>query len=253
MLKTVKKQGLIAVLAGGTSWGIWLSQVLPLKGAEVDPPRIPRCELFQGDGKVKCAYNDPEEKKPSDYFEGYLVNGRPEGFGVYVYSAEGDRYEGEFRNGLPNGQGFYLFKDDSRWIGEFRDGLIVRGTVVRPNGDSYTGGFTVIYNLSTKKFTSLPKDLNGRLAFANGDRFLGSFFGGQPFGRGVFSRPDGSRCNGYFFNNELDARGFCRYANGTRYDGEFRKAIPHGEGTLIDVKGRRFKGVFRNGKLLQLI
>lgn len=249
MLRSIQKLGTAILIGCCIGYASSIINALNVKAQDTEPPRIPLCEGGLPTGQVKCTFEDPKGSKPSDYYEGGFVNGKPEGRGVYVYTAEGNRYEGEFRNGLPNGQGRYLFQDDSRWEGQFRDGFIVFGAAVKPNGDLYLGGFVVVFNLKTKKSTSQPKDKDGQLIFVNGDRFRGEFFSGKPFGQGVFTRPDGTRCAGQFFNDNLDARGLCTYPNGTRYEGEFRKAIPHGLGTLIDSKGRRFAGVFRNGKL----
>jgi hypothetical protein len=76
-----------------------------------------------------------------DRHEGNWRAGRPDGFGVRVFSPDGHghgsvtgvppgtwrigvrRYEGEWRDGEPHGRGGLLFADGARFDGEFREGL----------------------------------------------------------------------------------------------------------------------------------
>ncbi|MGE5656214.1 MAG: MORN repeat-containing protein [Actinomycetota bacterium] len=219
----------------------------PLPSIAQDPKgatgkRPPVCEGSPPTGRVRCNYEG------GDNYEGDFVNGKPDGRGIYVYS-NGDRYEGQFRNGIPNGQGVFIFKDDARYSGLFQDGAMKSGTVLFTNGDRYTGEFQVVRNVANGQISSQPHG-QGEFRYANGDRFVGRFFAGVPFGPGVLTRPDGTVCEGQFLNSTLDARNAqCRFSNGVRYQGELRKGVPHGLGTMTDSSGRRFTGAFREGKL----
>ena len=51
------------------------------------------------------------------------------------------------------------------------------------------------------------------------------------------TEPDGTRYEGTFSDNRLQARGVTTFANGARYEGEFRDHKPTGRGvTWIDGK-----------------
>ncbi len=54
---------------------------------------------------------------------------------------EGDsRYAGEWKDGLPHGQGTATGVW-GEWIGEYKNGNLTQGTAIHTNGDTYVGGF----------------------------------------------------------------------------------------------------------------
>jgi hypothetical protein len=240
----MKKSALLT--ATGALTLAFLVNLQPIRAQEGEgtPAIPPYCEGSLPDGFVKCVYNDGERQ--ADRYEGEFVNGRPEGRGIYTY-ANRDRYEGEFRNGLPNGQGTFIFSDDARVQGTFEDGNITSGTVTFTNGDRYVGEFRLVTNIDSGVTSSQPHG-PGEFIYANGDRFSTTFFAGGPLGQGVLTRADGTRCEGDFYNLELDGNATCVFPNGLRYQGEVRNGVPHGEGVLIDASGQRFPGSFRDGK-----
>ncbi|MDY6784506.1 MAG: MORN motif-containing protein [Cyanobacteriota bacterium] len=206
--------------------------------------RPPICEPAVLSGFTRCNYEG------GDNYVGFVANGLPNGRGTFVYSG-GDRYEGEFRNGLPNGRGRFVFQDDARYEGTFRNGVFVSGRAIYSNGDVYEGSFDVVRNVESGEVSSQPGG-RGTFRFANGSRYVGEFFAGQPFGKGTFVHVVNGvqrlRCDGQFFNESLDGKGTCTYNNGDRYQGEYRQGLPHGTGTLIRSDGSRFSGLFRGGQ-----
>jgi hypothetical protein len=206
--------------------------------------RPPICQPSVLSGFTRCNYAG------GDNYVGYVVNGLPNGRGTFVYSG-GNRYEGEFRNGLPNGRGRFVFQDDARYEGTFSNGVFISGRAIYANGDVYEGPFELVRDVQSGEVSSQP-GRRGRFIFANGSRYEGEFFAGQPFGRGVFihviNGAENGRCNGQFFNQNLDGKGTCTYKNGDRYQGEYRQGLPHGTGTLTRRNGSRFSGLFRDGK-----
>ena len=49
------------------------------------------------------------------------------------------KYEGDIRNGKPNGQGIKTYPDGGKYVGEWKDGIPIQGTMIHPNGDKYVG------------------------------------------------------------------------------------------------------------------
>jgi len=233
-----KKLGSTILLA--LVWEAIAYGINPVPSGSQEQYRPPSCEPRITTGRAKCNYES------GDNYEGNLVNGVPDGQGIYVY-ANGDRYEGRFRNGRPNGQGTFIFANDARYEGTFQDGVIVNGRVIYETGEIYEGQFGIVQEVQSGNISSQP-DGRGRFTYPNGDYYEGEFFAGSPFGQGVFVRADGSRCQGQFFNQGLDARGTCTFVGGIRYEGELRGGIPHGKGTLTYPDGRRVAGEFREGK-----
>ena len=66
---------------------------------------------------------------------GQVVNGKPEGKGIYYYN-NGDRYEGDFRNWKKEGKGIYYYNNGDRSMGDYHNDLpIGRHAKLTKNGD----------------------------------------------------------------------------------------------------------------------
>ena len=91
---------------------------------------------------------------------------------------------------------------------------------------------------------------NGRLLYANGDRYLGEFKNGVSHGRGAYYYANGDLYKGEFKNGERHGYGTMQWYNGDKYIGEYVKSVRHGEGTYIFADGRKKRGVFEKGKLV---
>ncbi|MGB3559041.1 MAG: hypothetical protein WBD58_21590 [Geitlerinemataceae cyanobacterium] len=204
-------------------------------------------------------------------YYGFFENGSPNGVGTLLIG--GARYDGNFVNGFPQGEGRLVLADDSRYEGIFNQGSIVEGAAFFSNGDRYEGTFTQIgrteqitttvrvgttldgeprlgeAQIERTFFSSQPDGGDGRYIFANGNRFEGEFFAGEPLGLGTFFHTTGTVCSGYFFTRNFDGRScICTYRNGDRYEGELRQGRPHGTGTMIKADGTRISGAFRDGQ-----
>ncbi len=220
---------------------------LPGETLGTDEELIPVCQPNVGTGKVKCSYPN------GDRYEGNFVNGKPQGRGVYI-SLQGNRYEGQFLAGQPHGQGIFIRSDDTRFEGIFDNGTLTGtpnkpGKIVFSTGEIYQGSFEVFSVPGNPGRQSSRPNGRGQFTFADGSLYQGEFFQGEILGQGILIRPDGTRCQGQFFNQKLDARVQCVFANGNRYEGELRGGVPHGQGVLIAPNGQRTSGRFREGAL----
>ena len=70
-------------------------------------------------------------------------------------------------------------------------------------------------------------------------------------GKGTFTMPDGTCCEGEFKNDRLDGTGTFTRPDGTRFEGEFKNDKLHGAGTFTMPDGTHFEfeGEFKNDKL----
>jgi hypothetical protein len=97
-------------------------------------------------------------------YEGVIVSGLKEGYGIYKW-ATGAVYEGEWKRNVPSGTGRYSW----------------------PDGESYEGGF--LYG---------QRHGAGMYTFSDGTAFVGSFRNDAACGRGVCTLPGGRTFHGEF-------------------------------------------------------
>ena len=78
--------------------------------------------------------------KVGEYY-GYWENGQRHGEGVMTYLNK-DVYSGNWANGKKDGQGTYIFqKTGEKYVGNFKNGQLVRGKWLYPNGSYFEGNF----------------------------------------------------------------------------------------------------------------
>lgn len=82
---------------------------------------------------------------------------------------------------------------------------------------------------------------------ANGDRYVGEFWGGLSHGHGTLFFANGDRYVGDCEYAQPHGQGTLIYANGDQYVGEFWMAQRHGQGSLTDVVGIVREGVWVDG------
>jgi len=89
----------------------------------------------------------------------------------------------------------------------------------------------------------------GRLTYPDGRVMEGSFQRGRMFGKGVATWPDGRRYEGYFYDGRSDGLGIYTTAEGTVYEGKFKPGAKlHGWGTRRSPDGDTLIGEFRDGE-----
>ena len=85
--------------------------------------------------------NNKEIKYKSGRYIGQVVNGLPEGKGIYYFN-NGDRYEGDFKNDKREGKGIYYFHNGDRAMGDFYNGKpIGKHVMLTRNGEVKTYNF----------------------------------------------------------------------------------------------------------------
>ena len=209
-------------------------------------------------GKVKVEYERGAAKRVDARFEeGKMKEGRVEyrDGGVYEGGLEGEGlrkgegrmveakggwvYEGEWAGDVVEGRGRMETKERVmegvwragkmeglgkvsdkrtgwRFNGTVENGRVVQGRVVERGGVVYEG----------KLEGELYEAKEGRMEFANGDRYFGEFKRGKIQGEGI---------------RYYEEEGYC-------YTGQFVDGVPHGKG-ILSSKGYKYEGDFETGRL----
>lgn len=98
-----------------------------------------------------------------DYY-GYWENGNRHGEGVMTY-LNSDVYSGNWANGNKEGKGTYIvFKTGEKYVGIYKNGQLVSGKWIYPNGSYFEGKFN----------QNKPKGA-GKWVFANGNVVEGEY------------------------------------------------------------------------------
>ena len=163
---------------------------------------------------VKQGKGNLSSKDNKYNYEGDWLNDKFEGFGTLFNQEE--KYNGKFKEGKYHGEGNLYKKNGEQYIGEFNNGIFVKGKIKFNNGDSYEGN--IINNLMEGK--ALYK-------YKNGDIFKGNFikgkkkFGSMTFGEGK------NKYEGYFENDKFSGEG------------------------ILNINGEEKKGIFKDGILVE--
>ena len=143
-------------------------------------------------------------------YEGDWLNDKFEGFGTLFTQEE--KYKGNFKEGKYHGEGNLYKNNGEQYIGEFNNGIFIKGKINFNNGNSYEGN--IINGLMEGKAI---------YRYKNGDIFKGNFIKGEKkFGEMTFNEGK-DKYEGYFENDK-----FC------------------GEG-ILNINGEEKKGIFKDG------
>jgi hypothetical protein len=75
-----------------------------------------------------------------DVYDGDWSNDKPNGMGIYTFKDSGARYIGMMKDGKRHGYGTYIFKDNSKYEGEWRhDSRCGKGVEIFANSNKYEG------------------------------------------------------------------------------------------------------------------
>ena len=163
---------------------------------------------------VKQGKGNLSSKDNKYNYEGDWLNDKFEGFGT-LFNQE-VKYNGKFKEGKYHGEGNLYKKNGEQYIGEFNNGIFVKGKIKFNNGDSYEGN--IINNLMEGK--ALYK-------YKNGDIFKGTFIKGKKkFGSLTFNEGK-NKYEGYFENDKFSGEG------------------------ILNINGEEKKGIFKDGILIE--
>ena len=133
-----------------------------------------------------------------------------------IYS-NGDVYEGEVVDGERNGFGVYSRVDKNSF-----GGIVFEGNWCK---NQRVGGMKVIAkNGATMEgdYGGENWDGTGHAYLSLGERYEGSFRDGKYEGRGSIQYRNGDRYTGEFSNGTRQGSGECKFANGDEYNGEYQ-------------------------------
>ncbi|QWG00440.1 hypothetical protein KMW28_12330 [Flammeovirga yaeyamensis] len=149
---------------------------------------------------------------------------------------EKDKYVGQYNGeGKRHGSGTYTWQDGTQYQGKWRNDLMEgRGTLRFANGNKYEGNF----------FKGQPFGA-GVYTWANGDIYKGGFLDGKMHGRGVLITATGERHEGTWVNNQVNGEGQHWYPNGAQYIGEWKNGKRHGKGIMLYPNGDTEQGEWR--------
>lgn len=126
-----------------------------------------------------------------DKYEGELINGQREGYGVYYYH-NGDKYEGIWLQNKKHGMGSMYYKDGNMYVGQWKY--------------SEKEGTGVFYSRS-------------------GEKFEGEFVNSKRHGKGKLTSADGTIFQGEFFENKKHGESIITFMNKKQYREKWEHGI----------------------------
>lgn len=184
------------------------------------------------------------------------VSRRMHGIGMFRYPDERGFYSGHFRHGLRYGTGTEI-NQQGKFQGMFHnDWRSGPGTQVYACGDVFRGTYgTQKYHLRESLFSGdeygdgMPNG-RGKMRFADGSIYEGSWIDGKPAGHGKYIGANGMIVEGQFG----EAATGCLHGFGSQSQtevtriGEWRDGLIHGYGMEIDEVLGTYEGDFRHGE-----
>jgi hypothetical protein len=163
----------------------------------------PKMQSYPGTAALPSM--DPSKGMKKFYnYDGRWENGKPHGFGTYIFatstSDKNGRYEGDFQNGRVHGNGVRYFRNGCTYSGTFKH-------------DQMHGVGTL-------------KNKEGRVFYE------GEFKDGLRHGFGRFSTKSGGVYEGSWINGEREGHGTETNSRGTKYVGMFKDGRIVGPGAI---------------------
>lgn len=215
-----------------------------------------------------------------DIYIGEWLNGVAQGRGKYYYSDENTIYDGEWDDDKQHGAGKLLKKQDPDFPvnqKESEDDVVdLYSTIFEGTFDRFRivgkGKITTYRrlddfpNINDKNRPAdqvedeTPLDIyegdfyngklwgDGKIYFANGNKYIGEFENGKMHGEGQFYWKDGRSYVGEYVKGKKDGQGTFKWADGVEYKGGFKNGKQEGLGVLTTKEGKK-KGEWRYGIL----
>ncbi len=195
------------------------------------------------------------------YYEGFWVNGKRTGYGMYLWPGTG-KYIGNWQNDQMSGYGEYLAENDDNIIGQYANGNL-NGIGYTVLNDVWSQGIYTNGNLSTPYSFSANgattgctagdcQNGYGQMKWSNGD-FYSGFFSNGSLSMGTYEFGNGDKYYGtYNSQNQLHGFGRYYYKDGRYYGGEWSNGQQHGKGYLLGVNiTDKQIGEWSNGSLVR--
>ncbi len=201
--------------------------------------------FYQSDGSIK---------------EGFWKNGKLDSLQEQKLRLKQGNYTGYVVNGIPNGFGELIFKDSSKYIGNWKNSLREDyGVFTNKKGDTIDGDWSkdeldgdvsIISKLFEYEgnYVNGKKEGYGAIVFSNGTLYSGDWKGGNMNGFGELMTNDGVLYDGEWLNGIPDGMGRYSYLNIEEYEGEWKDGKPNGVG-IFDSEDYKYEGSFTNGLL----
>jgi tRNA A-37 threonylcarbamoyl transferase component Bud32 len=120
----------------------------------------------------KCVLNYTN----GDKYEGEVLNGQRDGYGIYYYQ-NGDKYEGIWSKNKKHGMGSMCYKDGNMYIGQWQNSeKHGTGVFYYKTGEKYEG-----------EFLTSKKNGKGKLISQDGSVFQGEFKDNRKHGEGIMT------------------------------------------------------------------
>ena len=241
---------------------------------------LPKCEGDDDSKWTNCkgTYLQKDILKPGDEnkftrdFIGEFGNtpGIRQGKGVSKNYKDGKlRYifTGNFKDDKAYGQGSHISADGKfSIVGEFKEGLIVQGTMKFPSGSIYIGSFkdtdkgngrggigTMTYASGAKYFGEWKDDKRngvGTFTSSNDQKYIGEWKDDKIHGQGTYTFPDGENYVGEWKDGKKHGQGTYTFANGEKYVGGYKDDKKHGQGTETFPDGTKNIGEFKGNRFI---
>ncbi|GMF22429.1 unnamed protein product [Phytophthora lilii] len=191
-----------------------------------------------------------------DKYDGDFVDGRREGYGVYLERTTGNQYDGTWLADERHGHGVLTSKAsggyiyDGEWEHDMRCG---HGHSTRRGGGGTGGGESYTGQWRANRFHG-----RGVYVSSEGDVYDGEWQNGVRHGAGklTVAKPVKARVEdmggvvkyvGEWVDGKFHGVGSCQYADGSEYSGTFKHGRRHGNGILVLVSGDRYEGQWWQG------
>jgi hypothetical protein len=123
---------------------------------------------------------------------GQMKHGKRNGHGKYIDASANVEYDGEWLDDDAHGSGTIQNTVTKKmFIGKFNHNEQVFGTIVWPNGATYTGSF--------EKCEMHGK---GKLEWPTGESYEGDFHNGKITGYGIYTDPKGTTYTGNYVDSK---------------------------------------------------
>ena len=194
-------------------------------------------------------------------FEGQHMDGHGHGHGTMIYKSDAklDRYVGNWKSGKRSGFGTLILQDSSRLIGDWNNDVFNYGEYQGSTGVIMSGQWNSEYlkegtmrledgSEFTGEFINDGMFGHGSLLSVNGDRYTGKFQNNEYFGSGVLEKVGGNIFVGSFRNGKYEGYGILKEVDGSIYSGAFSNGYPHGFGVQRDKTGVVYSGSWVEGE-----